>query len=183
MSWYKASNEVKTIFNSPHVGTLSLTTKNLLTQFSTYSISYGDMLNWLNNRKILRDEFMFGVNWANNDNMVNFICTWNGVTVVDNVYARPNITGAQTFVAGQNRVLDFVNDFRIQGYSGNIVNPRNHAKWSTNYGGTVDFGSAEEYSYGQTSVDITNGVNVVWSYYINGTGSPTVYFDNHRALL
>lgn len=174
---------VREIYNSTHLGTLSLTAKDVLTQFSSYTITSADAQMWLNYRKILRDDFMFGVNWANINNTINFICTWNGVVVVDNVYVRPNISGAPTFASGQNRILSFINDFRIQANAGNTVYPRNHAKWFTNYGGTVNFGSCEEYSWGQNSVDITNGVSVVWSYYIQGTGSPTLYFDNHRAIL
>lgn len=170
-------------YNTPHIGTVAMNAKNVLTPFSSYTIPEYVIRDWIKSCRLITDEFMLGVNWANSDNMLNFVCTWNGVIIVDGVYARPGLTGAPAVQAGQNRILDFINDMRIQGASGDVVAPRNHARWKTNYGGTIDFGSAEEYSYGQNTVNIAGGVNVVWSYYWNGSGAPQFYFDHHQAVL
>lgn len=59
---------------------------------------------------------------------------------------------------------------------------RAHAARSV-FNGTIDFGSLEEYSYGQTPVDISNGTDVQWFYYFQGTGNITVYYDHLRVTL
>ena len=177
------SESLREIYAAPHEGTTNITTKDVLTEFARYTISPADALEWAQKRKLLEERFMFGVNMSNADNMVNFVCTWNGVKVVDNVYARPSITGAPAFGAGQNKALEFTNEMRIQGYSGGMASPRNHVKWRSNFNGTIDFGSLEEYSYGQNAVDISNGVDVRWSYYLQGTGNITLYYDHLRVTV
>lgn len=107
----------------------------------------------------------------------------NGVKVVDNIYARPSITGAPEFGTNQNRALEFMNEFRVQGIAGNIVAPRNHAKWRGGFNGVIDFGSLEEYSYGQNNVDISTGIDVRWSYYLQGTGNITLYYGHLRVTV
>lgn len=174
---------VREIFASQHLGTLNNATKDALTEFARYTISPEDARNWAIRKKLLKEEFMLGVNFSNADNMVNFICTWNGVKVVDDVYVRPSITGASAFGAGQNKSLEFVNEMRIQGLSGNTAAPRNHAKWRTVFNGVIDFGSLEEYSYGQNDVDISTGIDVRWSYYLQGTGAITLYYDHLRVTV
>lgn len=177
------SEALREIYASQHVGAQYLTTKYAQTLFAQYTVTPQDARDWAQKKKLLRDEFMFGVNMSNVDNMLNFICTWNGVKVVDSVYARPGITGAPTFGAGQNKVLEFTNDMRIEGLTGLVASPRNHAKWRSVFNGTIDFGSLEEYSYGQNPVDISNGIDVQWFYYFQGTGNITVYYDHLRVTL
>ena len=178
-----APNLVRELYASPHVETLNLTTKDALTEFATYNLSASKAVEWAQSKKVLTDQFMFGVNLSNSDNTINLICRWNGVTVVDNVYARPSITGAPTFGSNQNKSLDVTNEMRIQGLTGNTAYPRNHIRWRTVFNGTVDFGSLEEYSYGQNAVDISSGITVRWYYYLQGTGSITLYYDHLRVTM
>lgn len=171
---------IRELYSSPHIGTIPLTTKDALTEFAKYNISSADALDWANKKKLLREEFMFGINMSNVDNSVNFICTWNGVNVVDNVYARPGITGAPVFGANQNKVFDFTNEMRVQGLEGAVAAPRNHVRWRTAFNGTIDFGCVDEYSWGQNQVVLSGGVEVVWKYYLQGTGNITLYYDHLR---
>ena len=180
---FSGSDSIREIFASQHVGTLNQTTKDALVEFAHYTVSPGDARLWADKKKLIREEFMLGVNFSNADNMANFICTMNGVKVVDNIYARPSITGAPAFGANQNRVLEFANEFRVQGLSGSVVAPRNHAKWRGGFNGVIDFGSLEEYSYGQNNVDITAGIDIRWSYYLQGTGAITLYYDHLRVTM
>lgn len=178
----KTPNTIREIYASQHIGTIALQSKTL-TEFERYTISESDALIWMNNKKLIEDRFMLGVNWANSDNTIRFVCTWNGVTMVDSQYVRPGITGAPAFASNQNRVLDFLNETRVQAISGNLASPRTHIKWRTNYGGTIDFGSLEEHLYGQSQVDLSGGVTVVWSYQLYGTGAPTLYHDHLRVTM
>ena len=178
-----SSLAIRELYASPHEGTISMSTKDALTEFARYNISAQDALMWARNRKLLEDEFMLGVNLADVDNTINFICKWNGVTVVDGVYVRPSLTGAPAFAANQNKVLDFTNTMRIQAFSGTVASPRNHVRWRTTFNGAADFGSVEEYSWGQNQVDLANGVEVVWYYYIQGTGAPQIYYDHLRVTM
>lgn len=174
---------IRELYASPHEGTTSMSTKDVLTEFARYNISAQDALMWARDRKLIEEQFMLGVNLANVDNTINFICKWNGVTVVDGVYVRPALAGAPEFAAGQNKVLDFTNTMRIQAFAGTVASPRNHVRWRTTFNGAADFGSLEEYSWGQNQVDLANGVEVIWYYYIQGTGTPQIYYDHLRVTM
>lgn len=173
---------VEVIYDSQHLGTTENSNKTL-TSLTTYNIPRYKIESWANDRKLLFDHMMLGVQWTNADNMINFVCKWNGVIIVDGIYARPGITGAPTVGLLQARPLRIDNEMRIQGIVGNMLYPRNHCRWETNYNGTINFGSNEEFSYGQNGVDISSGVSVEWLYQWNGTGAPKFYFDHHRVSL
>ena len=174
---------IRELYASPHEGTISMSTKDALTEFARYNISAQDALMWARNRKLLEERIMLGVNLADVDNTINFICKWNDVTVVDGVYVRPALVGAPAFAPNQNKVLDFTNTMRIQAFSGTVASPRNHVRWRTTFNGAADFGSVEEYSWGQNQVDLADGVEVVWYYYIQGTGAPQIYYDHLRVTM
>lgn len=181
-------NAPQTIYNSQHVGTTTHNAKNVATPFASYSIPRFKAVEWFKKRKQIIETFMLGINWANVDNTLNFLCYWNGDLVVDGVYARPGITGAQPFAAGQNRSFDVVSTARIQGIDSEtattgIVRPRTHTKWNCSFGGTIEFGGQEEYLWGQTPVSIGGDIIVTWQYYLQGTGSPQFYFDHLNVTL
>lgn len=178
----------KTLFNSQHVGTIPITTKDASVNLQGYYIKKADALSWFKNRRLLVETFMLGVNWGNLDNTINFQCFWNSTLMVDGIYARPNLVGAPAFSANQNRCMDVINKTRITGIdsetpASGIVRPRTHTKYVTNFGGTVDFGSQEEYLWGQSSVSIASDIWVEWFVYMQGTGSITLYYDHLNSEL
>lgn len=173
----------KTIYNSQHIGTINITTKDAWFSIQDYYIKQADAVSWFKNRRFLEERFMCGINWGNVDNMLNLRCFWNGTLMVDNIYARPALTGAPAFSSNQNRPFDVVNKTRLQGIdsetaNSGIVRPRTHTQYNMNFGGTVDFGSQEEYLWGQSTVSIASDILVQWIGYFQGTGAMTLYYDH-----
>lgn len=184
-SGFNALRAPVTLNNSSHVGTVQFTTKDQWLNIYGFTAKQADLISWVKNRRLLVETFMLGLNMSNVDNMINFRCLWNGVTVVSDIYARPNLSGAPPFAAGQNRCFDVVNKTRIEGINSEtattaIVRPRTHTRYESNFGGTTNYGGQEEYLYGQQAVNIVSDVAVSWQIYLQGTGAITVFFDHYN---
>lgn len=178
--------EGEAIYNWPSAGTLGCTVVGTETTFLTYTIPASIALDWWTSKKCIVEDFMLGINFAaaadrlTLRSYIGIGAYVDGTTqLVQQTQINPQITGAPTFAAGQNRCLDMLCKLRPQGGTGiSAVKPRSHAKWDTSFIGTTRFGTADEYLWGQSTFDFSQDLTVTWRYLWTSAGAPTLYMDH-----
>ena len=114
-------------------------------------------------RRMIIEEFMAGVNFASESAVLTIEQFWNGIKVQQCII-KPTLQGAPEFAAGQNRPLAIRTQVRREDGPVSAATLRNHSYWQTDFEGTTFFGQGDEYSWGNTVVDLQKDVFVEWKY-------------------
>lgn len=149
--------------------------------FATYklpaSLLAGDFFEY---RRMITEEFMAGVNFAQDTATLILEQYWNG-TKVQQCVVTPKLVGAPPFGAGQNRPLDIRTQIRREAGSLSGCTLRNHTYWRTDFNGTTFFGQGDEFAWGNIAVDLSKEVEVEWKYRWSTEGNH-FYFDHLKVL-
>lgn len=176
ISTQKSASELAGILYETNAGYQGLTA-TVETQFATYTIDRFDCVgDFFTKRRMIKEEFMSGVNFTAPTARLTLNEYWNGV-LVQQTYVNPQMSGVQGYGSGQNKCLDVNTQMRVEGGVLSACNLRGHMSYSSSFNGASIWGDKNEFSYGQISIDITNGINVVWKYQWNSAGN-TFYFDH-----
>jgi hypothetical protein len=128
------------------------------------------------NRRMIIEEFMAGVNFASVSAVLTIEQFWNGIKVQQCII-KPALKGAPEFAPGQNRPLAIRTQVRREDGPVSGATLRNHSYWQTDFEGTTFFGQGDEYSWGNTVVDLRKDVLVEWKYTWS-TENCHFYFDH-----
>lgn len=128
------------------------------------------------NRRMIVEEFMAGVNFASESAVLTIEQFWNGIKVQQCII-KPALKGAPVFAAGQNRPLAIRTQVRREDGPVSAATLRNHSYWQTDFEGTTFFGQGDEYSWGNTTIDLQKDVLIEWKYFWS-TGNCHFYFDH-----
>lgn len=134
------------------------------TTFVTYKIPQNRIHDdFFENRRMITEEFMAGVNFSSEGAVLVLEQFWNGIKVQQCIVT-PSLTGAPKFAANQNRPLDIRTQVRRESGTLSASTLRNHSYWQTDYEQTTFFGRGDEYSWGNTVVDLSVEIVVEWKY-------------------
>lgn len=128
------------------------------------------------NRRMITEEFMAGINFANESAVLTIEQSWNGIKVQQCII-KPALNGAPAFAAGQNRPLAIRTQMRREDGPVSAATLRNHSYWQTDFEGTTFFGQGDEYSWGNIAVNLQKDVIVEWNYFWS-TSNCHFYFDH-----
>jgi hypothetical protein len=124
------------------------------------SIASGE---FFENRRMITEQFMAGVNFSSASAVLILEQFWNGVKVQQCIVT-PTLSGAPKFETNQNRPLDIRTQVRRE--SGTLLAStlRNHSYWQTDFEHSTFFGHGDEFSWGNTVVDLNQEILVEWKY-------------------
>lgn len=147
------------------------------TQFATYTLNRFDMTgDFFTKRRMIREEFMTGVNFGAATARLTLNEYWNGV-LVQQITINPQLTGVSAFGAAQNKALDINTQMRMESGTLAACALRGHMAYSSSFNGGSIWGDKNEYSYGQINVDLRSDIVVTWKYQWNAAGN-IFYFDH-----
>lgn len=147
------------------------------TQFAAYNLQAAKTVgDFFTKRRMICEEFMAGINFAEATARLTLNQYWNG-TLVQQIVVNPQLTGVQSFGAGQNKAIDINTQMRMESGTTAACAIRGHIAYSSSFNGATLWGDKNEHSYGQIAVDVRSGVNVVWKYQWNAA-SNLFYFDH-----
>lgn len=151
------------------------------TVFVKYMLSK-EMLHteFLKNRRMIIESFMAGVNFSTPKSVLTIEQFWNGIKVQQCII-NPSLKGGPEFAAGQNRPLDIRTQVKRENGPPETVTLRNHSYWQTDFAGTTFFGQGDEFSWGNTTVNLTADVVVEWKYMWSEPGNH-FYFDHLKVV-
>jgi hypothetical protein len=135
----------------------------------TTFVSYTIPLNiasgeFFESRRMITEQFMAGVNFSSESAVLVMEQFWNGIKVQQCIVT-PTLTGAPKFAANQNRPLDIRTQVRRESGNLSACTLRNHSYWQTDFENSTFFGHGDEFSWGNTVVDLSMEINVEWKYY------------------
>ena len=157
---------------------LSATTK---TVFASYVLPVEIVTGqFYKNRRMIIEEFMAGINFSNDSAVLTIEQFWNG-TKVQQCIIRPRLAGAPTIAAGQNRPLAIRTQVRREDGPLSAATLRNHSYWQTDFEGTTFFGQGDEFSWGNTIVDLNKEILVEWKYSWSAKNCH-FYFDHLKVI-
>ena len=135
---------------------------------------------FIENRRMILENFMAGVNFATPKSVLTIEQFWNGIKVQQCII-NPSLKGAPEFSSGQNRPLDIRTQVKRENGPPEAVTLRNHSYWQTDFAGTTFFGQGDEFSWGNTTVNLTADVVVEWKYVWSEPGNH-FYFDHLKVV-
>jgi hypothetical protein len=151
------------------------------TVFVKYRLSKEMLLTeFIENRRMILENFMAGVNFATPNSVLILEQFWNGIKVQQCI-VNPSLKGAPEFSSGQNRPLDIRTQVKRENGPPEAVTLRNHSYWQTDFAGTTFFGQGDEFSWGNTTVNLTSEVVVEWKYVWSEPGNH-FYFDHLKVM-
>lgn len=115
------------------------------------------------NRRMITEQFMAGVNFSSEAAVLVLEQFWNGIKVQQCI-VKPGLAGAPKFEANQNRPLDIRTQVRRESGELSATTLRNHSYWQTDYENSTFFGHGDEFSWGNTVVDLSQEILVEWKY-------------------
>jgi hypothetical protein len=147
--------------------------------FVTYTIPAEVLVDeFFGRRRMITEIFMAGVNFATDSSELVIEQFWDGIKV-QQCLVTPALIGAPAFAANQNRPLDIRTQVKRENGPLNAVTLRNHSYWQTDFEGTTFFGQGDEFSWGNTTIDLSQDINVEWKYRWS-TPHCHFYFDHLR---
>ncbi len=153
---------------------LTSTTKTVFVSYVlTEKITAGQ---FYETRRMIVEEFMAGVNFSSESAVLTIEQYWNGIKVQQCI-VKPTLQGAPAFAAGQNRPLAIRTQVRREDGPVSAATLRNHSYWQTDFEGTTFFGQGDEYSWGNTTVDLQKDILVEWKFTWS-TENCHFYFDH-----
>jgi len=161
-----------TLAQSPHPKQIIFETnsgyQDLSSTKQTTFVSYKMPLNisggeFFENRRMITEQFMSGINFSSESAVLVLEQYWNGIKVQQCVVT-PTLAGAPKFEANQNRPLDIRTQVRRESGIISATTLRNHSYWQTDYEHSTFFGHGDEFSWGNTVVDLSQEIIVEWKY-------------------
>jgi hypothetical protein len=157
------SNSQKQIIFETNSGYQDLTSTKKI-PFVSYKIPLNIALGeFFENRRMITEQFMAGVNFSSENAVLVLEQFWNGIKVQQCI-VRPALNGAPKFEANQNRPLDIRTQVRRESGTLSATSLRNHTYWQSDYEHSTFFGHGDEFSWGNTVVDLNQEILVEWKY-------------------
>lgn len=147
--------------NNPYQDMISTTQKVFISYVIPAKVTTGQ---FFENRRMVTEEFMAGVNFSADSAVLTIEQYWNGIKV-QQCMITPALEGAPTFTANQNRPLLIRTQIRRESGSVSAATLRSHSYWQTDFEGTTFFGHGDEYAWGNITVDLRQDILVEWKYH------------------
>jgi hypothetical protein len=147
------------------------------TPFLKYRIEVPELRNlFVEDGRMIMETFMAGVNFSDDSAVLLIEQFWNGIKV-QQCLITPALKGVSGFGQGQNRALDIRTQVKRENGPLSACTLRNHSYWQTDFEGITSFGQGDEFSWGNTTVDLSEPVIVTWKYRWSIPGCH-FYFDH-----